>query len=75
MRKPIEVRILLRGTLRETIRAVAKILKRTDRDLHQVYGSEIEYKNGEKIALLYRLYLQGMNHDDVFKLDAKCVGE
>lgn len=75
MRRPIEVRVLLRSTLRDTIRAVAKILKRTDRELHQVYGPMIEYKDGEKIALLYRLYLHGQCSEDVFKLDAKCMGE
>ena len=74
MKTPLEIHIRLRGTYRETIRAVSKALRNTDRELMRPYGPQIEYgENGEKIALVYRIDSPDLYEQDVFSKEAKIV--
>lgn len=73
--KPLELRVMLRGSLKATIASAGKAIRdHGERDLTCAYGPEIEYdKHGEKVALIYRVDERGQDKETVFRKNARQV--
>jgi len=73
--KPLELRVNLRGSLKATIAAAGKAIRdHGEREITCAYGPEIAYgKDGEKVALIYRVDERGQDTEAVFQKKARQV--